>query len=90
MDPAILSTLIVALTPVITGLIKNIIPFSWDKEFKKIVPVIPPIVGAVLGIFGEQVGLIVTPELNNAVTGLALGCVGSSTYDALKANKKGK
>lgn len=90
MDAATLSSLIVLLTPFLTGLIKKLIPWYHEDKFKRFIPVIPPLVGAVLGIIGDFFGIVITPELNNAATGLVFGCVGSSGYDAFKANKKKK
>lgn len=85
----IISTIITLLTPGITGLIKRFIPYGSEKTFKKFLPVIPPLVGALLGLIGDLFGFQITPELNNAATGLFLGAMGSTGYDAVKAQKKG-
>lgn len=88
MDSATMVGLITLLTPGITGVIKRFIPYSYEKTFKKFVPVIPPLVGALLGFIGEKIGFQITPQLNNAVAGLFLGAMGSTGYDAIKAQKK--
>ncbi|MFQ5647405.1 MAG: hypothetical protein ACE5GM_10775 [bacterium] len=90
MDPATVATLITLLTPGITGFIKEFIPDSFEKEFKRFIPVIPPLVGALLGYASQNFGLQITSEVNNAVVGVLLGALGSSGYDAVKANRKVK
>jgi len=87
MDTTI-STIITLLTPGITGLLKRLIPFKSEKTFKKFLPVIPPLVGALLGLIGDLFGFQLTPEINNAFTGLFLGAMGSTVYDAGKAQKR--
>ncbi len=87
MDSAIIVSIITLLTPGITGIIKGFIPYEHEKLFKKFIPIIPPLVGAVLGFLGSEAGCQITPELNNAVTGLFLGAMGSTGYDAVKAQK---
>lgn len=88
MDSAIIASFITLLTPGLTGLLKRLIPYESEKTFKKFLPVIPPLVGALLGLLGDVLGFQITPELHNAATGLFLGAMGSTGYDAVKAQKK--
>lgn len=88
MDTTI-TTIITLLTPGITGLLKRFIPYKSEKVFKKFLPIIPPLVGALLGLIGDLFGFQITPEINNAFTGLFLGAMGSTGYDAVKAQRKG-
>ncbi len=88
MDAAVLGGLITVLTPGITGVIKGFVPERHKVVFKKFIPLVPPLVGMLLGLFGEVVGMQITPDLNNAVTGLFLGAMGSTGYDAVKAQKQ--
>ncbi|MFQ5647520.1 MAG: hypothetical protein ACE5GM_11370 [bacterium] len=90
MDAATVASLITLLTPGVTGLIKKFIPDSFEKEFKRFLPVVPPLVGALLGFASQKFGLQITSEVNNAVVGVFLGALGSSGYDAIKANRKVK
>lgn len=57
----------------------------WKEGFKRFVPVVPPLVGALLATIADKYGFVITPELNNAVIGLFLGAAGSSIYDTGKA-----
>ncbi len=87
MDAATIATIITLLTPVIVGLIKKLIPYDSEKTFKRLLPVIPPLVGGILGYIGQRIGLQITPDLNNAVSGIFLGAMGSSVYDTGKSLK---
>jgi hypothetical protein len=87
MEPAFIVSLITVATPIITSVIKKNIPITWKTEFKKVIPIVPPLVGAALGFIGSKTGIVITPDISNAVAGLFIGAMGSTGYDAVKAQK---
>lgn len=88
MDPSALATIITLFTPLLTEMIKGFVPAPWMSGFKRLLPVIPPVVGGLLGYAGSRFGFHITPAVNDAVVGLFLGAAGSSGYDTFKAQLK--
>lgn len=84
----VLSTLITLLTPGIVGILKGVIPQGYVITFKRFVPAIPPIIGALLGVIGNQLGIHILPGLTDAISGLLIGALSSSGYDLVKAQRK--